>query len=72
MRRSFFYNILTAIVASVVDKKVALEHEQNGDMGYEWLKTNSAGSGPYALRSWKPNDFIVLELPGTTGAARSR
>ncbi len=61
---SFFYNILTAIVASVVDKKVALEHEQNGDMGYEWLKTNSAGSGPYALRSWKPNNSIVLELPG--------
>jgi len=59
--QSFFYNILTAIVASVVDKKVAMEHEQNGDMGYEWLKTNSAGSGPYMLRSWKPNDSIVLE-----------
>ena len=59
--QSFFYNILTAIVASVVDKKVAMEHEANGDFGYEWLKTNSAGSGPYMLRSWKPNDSIVLE-----------
>ena len=59
--QSFFYNILTAIVASVVDKQEALAHEQNGDMGYEWLKTNSAGSGPYMLRSWKPNDSIVLE-----------
>lgn len=59
--QSFFYNILTAIVASVVDKKVAMEHEQNGDMGYEWLKTNSAGSGPFQLRSWKPNDSIILE-----------
>ena len=59
--QSFFYNILTAIVASVVDKKVAMEHEANGDMGYEWLKTNSAGSGPYMLRSWKAADSIVLE-----------
>ena len=59
--QSFFYNILTAIVASVVDKKVAMEHEANGDFGYEWLKTNSAGSGPYMLRAWKPNDSIVLE-----------
>jgi peptide/nickel transport system substrate-binding protein len=61
---SFFYNILTAIVASVVDKKEAMAHEQNGDMGYEWLKTHSAASGPYALRAWKPNDSIVLEKVG--------
>lgn len=60
---SFFYNILTSVVSSVVDKKEALAHEQNGDMGYEWLKTHSAASGPFMLRSWKPNDSIVLEAP---------
>ena len=59
--QSFVYNVLTSIVASIVDKKVAMEHEASGDMGYEWLKTNSAGSGPYMLRSWKPADSIVLE-----------
>jgi peptide/nickel transport system substrate-binding protein len=59
--QSFVYNVLTSIVASVVDKTLALEHEVDGDMGYEWLKTNSAGSGPYMLRSWKPADSIVLE-----------
>jgi peptide/nickel transport system substrate-binding protein len=59
--QSFFYNILTAIVASVVDKAEAMAHEVNGDFGYEWLKTNSAGSGPMKLRSWKPNDSIILE-----------
>jgi peptide/nickel transport system substrate-binding protein len=59
--QSFFYNILTAIVASVVDKDEAMAHEVNGDFGYEWLKTNSAGSGPMKLRSWKPNDSIILE-----------
>jgi peptide/nickel transport system substrate-binding protein len=54
-------NCLAAGVGSVVDQKVALEHETNGDLGYEWLKTNSAGSGPFSLRSWKPNESVSLE-----------
>ncbi len=58
---SFFYSALTAVVASVVDKQVALEHEADGDFGYEWLKTNTAGSGAYSLRAWKPNENYVLE-----------
>ncbi|HEU0223397.1 MAG TPA: ABC transporter substrate-binding protein [Paracoccaceae bacterium] len=61
---SFFYNCLTAVVASIVDKKEVLAHEANGDLGYEWMKSNSAGSGPYRLRSWKPADSIVLEAVG--------
>ena len=62
--QSFFYNILTSIVGSVVDKKEVMTHEANGDFGYEWLKTHAAGSGPYGLRSWKPNDSIILEAAG--------
>ncbi len=58
---SFFYNCLTAPVASVVDMKLALEHEQDGDLGHEWMKTNSAGSGAYQLKRWKPNESYVLE-----------
>jgi peptide/nickel transport system substrate-binding protein len=54
-------NCLAAGVGSVVDQKVALEHEKDGDLGYEWLKTNSAASGPFALRSWKPNESVTLE-----------
>ena len=61
---SFFYSALTAVVASIVDKKLAMEHEQNGDFGYEWLKTNTAGSGAYRLRAWKPNENYVLEANG--------
>jgi peptide/nickel transport system substrate-binding protein len=61
---SFFYNIMTSIVTSVVDKQEAMAHEVNGDFGYEWLKTNSAGSGPYRLVSWTANDSVVLEQPG--------
>jgi peptide/nickel transport system substrate-binding protein len=58
---TFVLNALSANLASVVEKKVALEHEKNGDLGNEWLKTNSAGSGPYVLKSWKANDSVVIE-----------
>ncbi len=58
---SFFYSALTAVVASIVDKEEVLKHEQDGDMGYEWLKSNTAGSGAYSLRAWKPNENYVLE-----------
>jgi peptide/nickel transport system substrate-binding protein len=54
-------NCLAAGVGSVVDQKVAMEHEVDGDLGYEWLKTNSAASGPFSLRSWKPNESVILE-----------
>ena len=29
--------------------------------GNGWLKTNSAGSGPFILKSWKPDETLVLE-----------
>ncbi|SIS50296.1 ABC transporter substrate-binding protein [Phaeovulum vinaykumarii] len=52
---------LTATVAMVVDKKLVMEHAQNGDYGYEWLKTNYAGSGPFTIRDWRANEVIVME-----------
>jgi len=59
-------NCLSAGVGSVVDKQVALAHEANGDFGHEWLKTNSAASGPFALKSWKPNESVILEAASTS------
>ncbi len=58
---TFFFNCLTSIVASIVDKQEVLAHEVDGDLGYQWLKTNSAGSGSYSLRSYKPSDNYILE-----------
>ncbi len=54
-------NALSATVGSVVDKKLVLEHEKDGDLGYEWLKSNSAGAGPFRLRTWKANELVTLE-----------
>ena len=54
-------NALSAGIASVVDKKLVMEHEKDGDMGYEWLKSNSAGSGPFVLKTWKANEIITMD-----------
>ena len=58
---SMVLNCMAAGVGSVVDKKIALAHEKNGDLGHEWLRRNSAGGGAYKLKVWKPNNSVVLE-----------
>ena len=58
---SFVYNCLTAGVANIVDIKTVMANEADGDMGNAWLKSNSAGTGAYVLRSFKPNEGYVLE-----------
>jgi peptide/nickel transport system substrate-binding protein len=58
---SLVLNLMTSIVASVVEKKVVLAHEVNGDLGNAWLKAHSAGSGAYRLVVWKPNESVILE-----------
>ena len=75
---TFVLNCLSAGVGSVVDMKTVMSHDQGGDMGYGWLKTNSAGSGPYSLRAWKANEVVAVrrqpEIPqrGAGDEARGR
>src|SRR5215472_7401019 len=58
-------NLMATVAASVVEKKVAMANEVNGDLGNTWLKTHSATSGPYKLISWKANESVSLEAhPG--------
>jgi peptide/nickel transport system substrate-binding protein len=64
-------NCLTATVASVVDKKLVLQHvaavtpsaeyKYDNDFGNGWLKTGYAGSGPFRMREWRANEVVVLE-----------
>jgi peptide/nickel transport system substrate-binding protein len=58
---SFVLNCLTAGVASVVDKRLLLSKERDGDLGQAWLKTNYAGSGPLKIREWRANEVVALE-----------
>ncbi len=72
---TFVLYALTASVASVVDKKLAMQNEKDGDLGYDWIKTNYAGSGPFTIREWKANEVVVLERNDNLreeGAARPR
>ncbi|WP_289034730.1 ABC transporter substrate-binding protein [uncultured Roseibium sp.] len=67
---SFVLNCMTAAIASIVDSKLVLENEVDGDLGNGWLKTNSAGSGPYQLTSWKPNESLTISAnPNFSGDA---
>ncbi len=58
---SLVLNLMATVAASVVEKKVAMANEANGDLGNTWLKTHSATSGPYRLVSWKANESVSLE-----------
>jgi peptide/nickel transport system substrate-binding protein len=58
---SLVYNVMTTLITSAVDKKVAMANEVNGDLGNTWLKTHSAGSGPFRLISWKANESVTIE-----------
>lgn len=52
---------LAEVSASVVDREIVMEHESNGDWGNDWLRVNSAGSGPFALNRWSPNEMVILQ-----------
>ena len=58
---TFVLNCLTANIAAIVDKKLLMSKELNGDWGYGWLKTHYAGSGPMKLREWRANEIVALE-----------
>lgn len=59
---SFVLNCLTATIGGIVDKETVMANEVDGDMGSEWLRSNSAGSGPYKVAQWKPNESVMLDL----------
>lgn len=61
MAPSLVLNLMSTLAASPIDKKVAMAHEEKGDLGNAWLKTNSAGSGAFNLVAWKANESVTLE-----------
>jgi peptide/nickel transport system substrate-binding protein len=58
---AFVLYCLSANVGSIVDKKTVMEHANGDDLGNNWLKQNSAGSGSWVLRSWKASESAILE-----------
>jgi peptide/nickel transport system substrate-binding protein len=58
---AFVLNVLASRPASVVDAVTVQANEANGDMGNAWLKSNSAGTGPFVLKAYRPAEIINLE-----------
>ncbi len=58
---SLVLNVVSSTIGSVVEKSAALAHQSGSDLGYGWLRSNAAASGAYQLRSWKPDEIVVLE-----------
>ena len=58
---AFVMNVLAARPASIVDEQTVMANEVDGDMGNAWLNANSAGSGPFSLRMFRPAEMIRLE-----------
>jgi peptide/nickel transport system substrate-binding protein len=58
---------LTALASTygpqIVNARVALEHEEDGDFGNLWMQTNAegTGSGAWRLVSFEPGQEVILE-----------
>lgn len=53
-------NLLTFNIGGIVDSKVLMENESDGDFGNAYLQDNSAGSGPYMLERWDRDAQLIL------------
>lgn len=54
-------NRLALGVASIVDSVEVQKHVEGDDQGNAWLRTHSAGSGPFTLNKWTPNELVILD-----------
>ncbi len=58
---SFVLYCLSANVGNVVDMKTVMANQTNGDLGNAWLKTRTAGAGPYKLTDWAASDHVIID-----------
>ena len=56
-----FLSTLAANYGNIVSPTF-VEHDKDGDLGQNYLATNTLGSGPYQLTEWKQGDYIKLEV----------
>jgi len=62
---SLVLNMFTYIAASVLDPSVVEQHIREGELGTDWLKDHSAGSGPYILMRWERNEVVDMVANAT-------
>jgi peptide/nickel transport system substrate-binding protein len=58
-------SILSFVATAVLDPGVVEQHIREGELGVDWLKDHSAGSGPYTLIRWERNEVVdMVANPG--------
>uniref|UniRef100_UPI0035CF2261 ABC transporter substrate-binding protein n=1 Tax=Bartonella sp. AP88XZML TaxID=3243506 RepID=UPI0035CF2261 len=53
-------NIVASPATALLDRKIIMKHEKDGDFGNQYLKTHAACVGPYQLKSWRPGEALLL------------
>jgi peptide/nickel transport system substrate-binding protein len=53
-------SMFTFVASSVLDPGVVEQHIREGELGVDWLKDHSAGSGPYSLIRWERNEVVDM------------
>ena len=46
---------------SIIDSKLAMENEVDGDRATGWLTTNAAASGPFKVAQLRSNELVLLD-----------
>jgi peptide/nickel transport system substrate-binding protein len=64
---SFVLFCLGATIGSVVEKATAMANQAGSDLGNAWLKTHTAGAGPYQLTSWAASDRVICDANPHSG-----
>ncbi len=66
---TFLLFCLSANVGSIVEKATVLAQPgERRRLGNAWLKTHSAGAGPYQLTQWAASDHITLDANPHSGS----
>jgi len=57
---AFVLNVLASRPASIVDEVLVSQHVEGDDWGNAWLNANSAGSGPFVLKDYRPAEMVRM------------
>ncbi len=57
---AFLGMVASRYAAPIISPSVA-KQEKNGDLGAEWAKENTIGTGPYMLDKWVRNQEVILK-----------
>lgn len=56
----FLYSVAQPCATGIVSPAAVKAHEVNGDMAQGWLRTHTAGTGPYLVSQWVPGQQVEL------------